>query len=57
MRYSVVGTDGYTAGASVGVDSACSTSFGIPDGAAGVVDLAEAEIVGAGISQTVAYTF
>jgi hypothetical protein len=57
VRYSVVGSDGYRAGSTLGLDSSCQASFLIPGGAAGVVDVVESEIVGSGVSRTVSYSF
>jgi hypothetical protein len=57
VRYSVAGTDGYAAGSTLGVDGSCQASFGIPGGAAGVVDVVTVEIVGTGVTQTVSYSF
>jgi len=57
VTYSVEGTDGYAAGATIGVDSSCKISFTIPGGAAGVVDVVRAEIAGQEIKQTVSYSF
>ena len=57
VKYTVAGTDGYGDANTLGVDSSCQSSFGIPGGQAGVVDVVTVEIVGTGISQTVSYAF
>jgi hypothetical protein len=57
VAYTVSGTDGYGAGNTLSVSSACQASFTIPGGAAGVVDTVTVEIVGAGVVQTVTYSF
>ena len=55
--YTVSGTDGYGAGDTLSVSSACQAPFTIPGGASGVVDTVTVEIVGAGVVQTVTYSF
>lgn len=57
VTYSVAGTDGYGAGATLGVSPSCQASFVIPGGAAGVSDTVQVEITGTGIRQTVTYVF
>ncbi len=57
VEYSVSGTDGYSAGNTLTVDASCAASFGIPGGAAGVVDTVTVDIVGTGVTQTVSYSF
>jgi hypothetical protein len=57
VSYTVAGTDGYAAADTLGVGSSCQASFTIPGGAAGVVDVVTVEVVGAGVSQTVSYSF
>lgn len=57
IKYSVVGTDGYSQTNTLGVDGQCQTSFTIPGGASGVSDVVNVEIVGSDISQTVTYVF
>ncbi len=57
VHYTVAGTDGYAAENTLSVSSTCQTSFGIPGGASGVSDVVTVDIVGAGITQTVSYSF
>jgi hypothetical protein len=57
VSYTVAGTDGYGAADTLGVGASCQASFTIPGGASGVVDVVTVDVVGAGLSQTVSYSF